>query len=325
MNWREDAELPLVSVGVLNYNRKEELRVTLREILRSDYPALEVIVADNGSSDGSSEMVRTEFPDVKLYELEQNIGIAARNSILFEAKGKYTILYDDDSMPSTPTTIGKIVSFLERHADAAALCTNVVNYYSGQSETEGWEKYGVANVGEYYEGLFVHASGMSYRSECVRETHGFPEDFFWGLEEGDLTLQLVDKNLKIVYKPDVVTYHRNSPIHRDRPWAFLMRTRNGIWLFWKYFPLPLALWLTSRYVLKQAATAMAKPVYALSFFKGTYLGLRGIPIQWRKREPLSKEAVERTKQWQRQNVSLWPHAAAAQTPGKRPSRRPVRE
>lgn len=307
MSSKESFELPLVSVGILNFNRKDELRVTITKVLESYYPALEIIVVDNGSSDGSVEMVKSEFPDVKLHELGRNIGIVARNIILFKAIGKYIILYDDDSMPSTSLTIREIVDFLEQHTNIAALCTNIINYYTGVSETQGWEKYALANYNEYYEGLFIHASGMAYRRDSIRQTRGFPENFFFHLEEGDLTLQLLNKNLKIAYKPDIITSHRRSPIHRDEPWTFLMATRNGIWLFWKYFPFSLALWFTSRYIFKQAVMTMGRPSYLLSFFKGVFLGIRGIPTQWRERAPLSKEAISKTKGWQCQNLSLSPY------------------
>lgn len=304
MNGKEDTGLPLVSVGILNCNRREELRTTITAVLKSDYPNLEISVADNGSSDGSAEMVRNEFPGVTLYEFSRNMGVAARNTLMFEAKGKYIVLYDDDSVPAMASTIGEIVDFLERHADVAALCTNVINYYTGESETRGWEEYAMASGDEYYEGLFMHGSGMTYRSQCIQATHGFPEDFFWGWEENDLTLQLVSKDLKIVYKPDIVTYHRRSPLHRDEKWAFLMRTRNGIWLFWKYFPFLPAVWLTLRFILRQAVITIARPTRLLSFFRGSYAGLKGAPMQRRKRELLTKEAIDKTKRWQQQNLVL---------------------
>ena len=304
MNGKGDVRLPLVSVGIPNWNRKEELRITLTKVLESNYPALENIVVDNGSNDGSAEMVKSEFPCVKLYELRRNMGIGARNITLFEASGKYILTYDNDSEPATSSTIGEIVSFVERHADVAALCTNVINYHTGKSETYGWEKYATAYGGEYYEGLFVHGAGMAFRSKCIQQTRGFPEDFFLYFEEADLTLQLVNKGLKIVYKPDIVTYHRRSPVQRDEALEFLLKTRNGIWLFWKYFPFSLALCLTLGYVFKQGVLTAGRPAYLLSFFKGTYLGLRGISAQRKKGEPLSREAINKTKRWQRQNLAL---------------------
>ena len=304
MSKADGAGLPLVSVGIPNWNRKEDLRKTIAKILQSTYPILEILVVDNGSSDGSAEMVKSEFPGVKLYELRHNIGIGARNIPLFEARGKYTLTYDNDSEPATSSTIGEIVSFLECHADVAALCTNIVNYNTGKSETQGWEKYATAHDSEYYEGLFVHGAGMAFRTECIQQTRGFPADFFVYFEEADLTLQLANKNLKIVYKPDIVTYHRRSPVQRSEARGFLLQTRNGIWLFWKYFPVFLAVGLSLAYVFKQAVLTMGRPAYLLSFSKGIYLGFSGIPKQWKKREPLTREAIKKTKRWRRQNLAL---------------------
>lgn len=317
MNDKERYELPLVSVGVLNFNRKDELRITLNRIMESSYPALEVIVADNGSTDGSVKMVKEEFPDVKIYELDHNTGVAARNNILFEATGKYIILYDDDSMPSTSITIREIVGFLEKYDHIAALCTNVKDYHTGISETQPWRCFAETIGDNFYEGAFIHGAGMAYRRDYIKQTRGFPEDFFWGLEEDDLTLQFISQDLKIVYTPDIVTYHRCSNTNRDNSWAFLMRTRNGLWLFWKYLPWPLASWLSLRYVLKQGIMAvgaifmMREPAYLLSFLKGVYLGFRRAPGQRRKGELLKKEAITKTKGWRRRILSLFIYQRAA--------------
>jgi len=110
-------DFPLVTVGILSYNRKKELKRTL----------LALIVVDNASEDGSYEMVRKEFPYVKLFRTKDNIGIAGRNVFLFNARGKYIIQFDDDSMPSDSLSISKIVKFLERRPDVDVLCTQVVN------------------------------------------------------------------------------------------------------------------------------------------------------------------------------------------------------
>ncbi|RJP62305.1 MAG: glycosyltransferase, partial [Ignavibacteriales bacterium] len=67
---------PLVTVNILSYNRKDELRNTLKKVYEQDYKNIEIIVVDNASSDGTHEMVKSEFPEVKLIQLEKNIGIA---------------------------------------------------------------------------------------------------------------------------------------------------------------------------------------------------------------------------------------------------------
>jgi len=74
-----NTDQPLVTVNILSYNRKDELRNTLTKVYEQDYKNIEVIVVDNASNDGSSEMVIKEFPNAQLIQLEKNIGIAGWN------------------------------------------------------------------------------------------------------------------------------------------------------------------------------------------------------------------------------------------------------
>src|SRR5437660_9897280 len=93
------ARLPTVTVVFLVYNRRDELRTSLRQTLfESDYdPALvDVIVVDNASTDGSADMVRAEFPHVRLIVRDRNVGVSGWNEGLAAARGGYVLALDDD-------------------------------------------------------------------------------------------------------------------------------------------------------------------------------------------------------------------------------------
>src|SRR5689334_20217071 len=66
---------PKVSVVVLNWNGRELLRECLESLKKSEYPLYEIIVADNGSSDGSQKMVAERFSDIVLVENGENLGV----------------------------------------------------------------------------------------------------------------------------------------------------------------------------------------------------------------------------------------------------------
>ena len=88
---------PLVTVNILSFNRIDELRNTLTKVYEQDYKNIEVIVVDNASSDGSSEMVNNEFPSVQLIQMEKNIGIAGWNEGFKVAKGGDVFVLGDDA------------------------------------------------------------------------------------------------------------------------------------------------------------------------------------------------------------------------------------
>ena len=72
---------PLVSVIIVNYNGKHYLKNCLSSLSAQSYPAIEVIFVDNGSSDGSAEYVRNEFPSVRIIESKKNLGFAKGNNL----------------------------------------------------------------------------------------------------------------------------------------------------------------------------------------------------------------------------------------------------
>jgi len=124
-----NVERPKVSVIIVNWNTKEHLRRCLLSLTLHPAPCilhLEIIVVDNASVDGSAEMVRKEFPQVKLIANNRNIGYAAANNQAARlAKGRYFLLLNPDT-ELTPETIDKLIAFAESHPDAGAVAPKLV-------------------------------------------------------------------------------------------------------------------------------------------------------------------------------------------------------
>src|SRR5665647_46535 len=76
---------PRISVIILNMNGKEVLNDCLCSIQRIDYPNYDVIVVDNGSSDGSQTFIANSFPDVRLIENKSNLGVPEGQNIGIQA------------------------------------------------------------------------------------------------------------------------------------------------------------------------------------------------------------------------------------------------
>ncbi len=90
---------PLVTVNILAYNRREEVRQTLQKITTElAYPRerLEVIVVDNASTDATRDMLAREFPSVRLIANPSNEGIAGWNRGFEAGRGDYFLVLDDD-------------------------------------------------------------------------------------------------------------------------------------------------------------------------------------------------------------------------------------
>ena len=82
MNMKLKSDLPGVSIIVLNHNGKEFLKACLGSLQETDYPGpVEIILVDNGSTDGSSAFVENKFPEIVLIPLHVNSGFAAGNNV----------------------------------------------------------------------------------------------------------------------------------------------------------------------------------------------------------------------------------------------------
>jgi GT2 family glycosyltransferase len=119
---------PLISIFIVNYNTRRLLELCLESIFDTkDNLTVEVFIADNNSTDGSSETVKERFPEVSLIRHSQNLGYTkAINPLLALARGKYYLLLHPD-VELMPNALKRFVEFFESHPQAGILGGNL--YY----------------------------------------------------------------------------------------------------------------------------------------------------------------------------------------------------
>lgn len=173
------APLHRVSVAILSYNRLNELRETLGAVCRPEYPWHEVIVADNGSTDGTVEFVRREFPNVQLLALDRNVGIEASNRAYLQAGAPWVLSLDDDSAPAVES-FDVLAEELAREPRVAALALSVRRTASdrkGTAESEiahGFSSAGVLfnrkaleSIGAYDPELFLFTNELHWTARAL--------------------------------------------------------------------------------------------------------------------------------------------------------------
>lgn len=131
---------PLVSVIIPTYNMKYYLQETLESILFQDYPNIEIIISDDGSSDGTEELINQYCNDsrVKYFKNENNIG-AKRNGrkLLYElSQGYYVLGINHDDYLIKSDYISRAVSFLEQNQDVSFVFANIKILYMETSKME---------------------------------------------------------------------------------------------------------------------------------------------------------------------------------------------
>lgn len=122
------SDQPAVSVVVLSWNTRELLDACLNSLWRGvDDCAVEVIVVDNASTDGSAELVESAHPRARLIRNDRNLGYAAGNNVgIRAARGRYVFLLNSDT-EVRPDAIGRLVAYLESHPEAGAVSPQLRN------------------------------------------------------------------------------------------------------------------------------------------------------------------------------------------------------
>ena len=117
-----------LTITIVSWNTEELTRNCLKSLLTENVKRIaEVHVVDNNSSDGSVEMIRREFPEVKLFVNEENLGFArANNQSWYEAKGRYWLLLNSDTIVK-PRAIEKLVEFMDSHPKAGMASAKLLN------------------------------------------------------------------------------------------------------------------------------------------------------------------------------------------------------
>jgi GT2 family glycosyltransferase len=109
---------PLVSVVTINFNQTAVTRDLLVSLRNISYPAIEIIVVDNGSRDTSVQSLKQEFPEINLIITGKNLGFAGGNNVgIKDAKGEYILLVNND-VEVTPGFLEPLVETLQQQPGA---------------------------------------------------------------------------------------------------------------------------------------------------------------------------------------------------------------
>lgn len=288
------APRPTVSIAILNYQRREALRHALDAARRQRYPA-ELLAVDNGSTDGSAEMVRDEFPDVHLVRLPANIGAAARNAGVEAAKGEVVFTLDNDVRFTTPDGVERALEAFARHPRAAVVNFAILGPDGHLSRRDWCHPRDVDTWGGHeFLSDYVLEGASACRREAFLAVGGYWPPFFIGHEGWDLALRLLDAHWDLVYTPDVRVCHLVDPSVRPSGRIYYTFTRNAVWVALRNYPAGPALASMGRdLALMGFAAARAGELGA--YRRGLADAVRGARPALATRRPLSPLTARRLR------------------------------
>lgn len=263
----QEMEEKTVAVVILNWNGKDHLAQFLSSVVASTYPALEVIVGDNGSSDDSVAFVRAHYPQIRIIQNEENYGYAGGyNRVLQQVEADYYVLLNSD-VEVTPDWIEPIINYLEQHPQMAAAQPKIRSFH----ERDRFEYAGAAGgyldhagfpfcrgrlfdqtevdhgqYDDYREVFWASGAALFIKSTAWKQSGGFDPDFFAHMEEIDLCWRLKRLGYSIGYCPDAVVFHvGGGTLEASNPRKTYLNFRNNLYMLQKNLPFWRAVWIIS--------------------------------------------------------------------------------
>jgi GT2 family glycosyltransferase len=244
------SDAPQASVIIPTWNGRDLLRAALQSLRAQSYRDFEIVIVDNGSSDGTAAMLQGEFPEARLVSFPENRGFAvAVNAGLRAARGRYLMLFNNDA-EAEPRWLEALVAVLDARpevgsvaskmltardpsvVDSAGAAMGLFAYDIGRGERDG-PKFGVAR-----EILCPCAGAAAYRREVFDAVGWFDEAFFAWFEDVELGIRAQLAGFRCWYEPEAqVRHHAHASAGQLSIPKTVFMVRNALLLFVQTMPL----------------------------------------------------------------------------------------
>lgn len=316
---------PLISVVVANWNGCRYLDKCLSSLAAQTYPSVEVIVVDNGSTDGSAAWIAEHFPGVQVLANASNRGFAAANNQgIAASRGAFVALLNNDAWVE-PDWLANLIAAAEPEAgvgmvaslmlsaarpaivDSAGICVDRCGI--------SWDRAGGQSAADWASGpanVFGACAGAAlYRRAMLDELGGFDEDFFAYLEDVDLAWRARWLGWQARYAPTARAYHIHSGTGGEgSAFKTYWLARNKIQMLLKDYP-SRRLWWFGPLIVFYDGLSLASSLLAqrnLSALRGRLAGWRRASSALRKRRLLhsrARRSAAEVAQWLAPAATPW--------------------
>ncbi|MBI4541227.1 MAG: glycosyltransferase family 2 protein [Gemmatimonadetes bacterium] len=238
-----------VSVVIPTWNGAPMLTHALDSLARQTWSDFEIIVVDNGSSDGTAELVARQYPHVGLVHFRENRGFAAAvNAGIRESRGEIVVLMNNDT-EADARWLEALARALEAHPEVGSCASKVLDFHDRARIDSAGDRLGLiaSQIGHGERDgpafacpryvLSACAGAAAYRRRMLATLGLFDERFESYLEDVDLGVRAQLRGYRCLYVPDAVIFHRGSATARRMPERkFYLLLRNSLFLFFQYMP-----------------------------------------------------------------------------------------
>ncbi len=240
---------PRLSVVIPNWNGKRYLPTCLDSLRGQSPPAIEIIVVDNASQDGSQDLITTAYPQVRLIALSENRGFTGACNIGMEAAGgEFIALLNNDTEVET-NWAAEVARAFDQHPEAGIVASKMLLFdqrdrfhtsgdfftSDGRAGNRGaWQ----LDRGQFDRGEYVFSAcggSAAYRKSMLDHIGLLDDDYFFLLEDVDLAWRAQLAGYRVWYTPAAIVYHHLSATGGGVT-ASYYDGRNGIWLIIKNVP-----------------------------------------------------------------------------------------
>lgn len=287
--------MPAVAAIILNWNRRDDTLACLDSLQDVDYQNLQVILVDNGSTDGTVAAVQQRFPDVEIIRNEANLGYAAGCNVavreILRREIGYVLLLNNDTVVASDM-LTRLVAVAEATPEAGMLGPTIWHFDAPQRLWAGGQRVrpitlsgqppqGDPHGAQPYEVGYIFGCGLLLRRQLLDDVGLFDERFFMYYEDQDLCRRARTHGYRLLIVPEAKMWHKVSASTggEGTPLNKYYLARSSVLFYAKHTPRWLGP-LIALYRLGSAARTVGRvlrrgqPAVAQAYLRGLIDGLR---------------------------------------------------
>lgn len=265
-----------VFIIILAWNHKDDTREALRSFLQDTYSNKKIVVVDNASSDGTSDMIRSEFETIEILRSEENLGVSGGYNLGIDfavSQNADYILIANNDIVTDKNMISGLVETLEKYPNAGIAMPKIYHYYEDRSRLwctgAHWRKFPPTvkmtnfNRKDWEMGSepipieFAPSCVLLLRKQMIETVGKFDTSYFFYFDDWDFSKRARQAGYKILFVPGAWMWHKVSISTQksDKPALWWNRMGKSAALYYSRYHSPLEaftffLWYIIREVLK---------------------------------------------------------------------------